>query len=240
MRLRNKVILTIIPLTLAFLLIANQIAYNYIVEKANAEDGVLAEEFAQRIDSGMTHMVYDLDVSCSEWGRSDSVWDYLQHGNRSFLDEHMNLNTLVSLNIDQVSIFDANGSLLDGIAIEIGDGSVGAVPGDLLQLISDDPTLVVHPNSTAYRSGLLTLGDDHMLFSSRPVIGVDAVAPVGAVLVGRYVDQAIIDELCDIYDIGSGGLAIAVPDHTGDGKMTITNLDETVYHWSRNLRGPCT
>jgi sensor domain CHASE-containing protein len=82
MKLRSKVLATLIPLTVLFVIITNLVGANMITSEAIKNDEMEANEAVKRIGVGLENMESILTIKCGDYSYWDDTWSYLQTSTR--------------------------------------------------------------------------------------------------------------------------------------------------------------
>ncbi len=215
MRLRTKTVITLIPLTLLFVFLTNSLGASIIVGQALDEDNSRSQAAAAEIDVGLQDKISQIDRLCSDWGVWDDAWYYVQYHNTTFSDQILAPDSLLTYDLDALLFLNVTGELVGGIALDKVNGTVTAMPTDLLAIIHNDTSLKLRSNITDHREGLLSLENGSAMFSSRPVVRTDLSGGVmGTIIMISYVDQATASSISRL-----NGASLSVGSDISDPQM---------------------
>ena len=215
MRLRTKTVITLIPLTLLFVLLTNSLGASIIVGQALDEDNSRAQAAAAEINIGLQDKISQIDRLCSDWGIWDDAWYYVQYHNSTFSDQVIYPDSLMAYNLSALLFLNVTGELVGGIALDKDNGTAIALPLDLLAIIHNDTSLKLRSSPTDHREGLLSLENGSAMFSSRPVTRTNMSGGVmGTIIMISYVDQSTASSISKL-----NGASLSVGSDINDPEM---------------------
>jgi len=74
MRLRTKVLMTLVPMTILYILVFYAVGVNMLNDQATMNDEAEGESAAQRIEVGLSNMEYILNIKCGDYSYWDDTW----------------------------------------------------------------------------------------------------------------------------------------------------------------------
>ena len=111
-----------------------------------------------------------------------------------------------------------------------------SIPPALIEQLATANSLVKHPGVDSQVTGILLLPEGPMLVASRPVLTSQYTGPVrGALIMGRYLDAALIDKLSALTQLGLDLKRSDDPQLPTDFQATVPTLTETAPTRTRPL-----
>jgi diguanylate cyclase (GGDEF)-like protein len=147
----------------------------------------------QRLLEAINNQLDNLNRISNDYSAWDDTYHFIQGQNDAFVAENLSLSTLNNLNIDGIWLFDQTQQLRSQISIDRHNNSAIAAASELLQYITS--TLASQPTHT-HQSGLLTINGRTLLLAINPITDSESLlAPLGALVMFKYLDQDVIDHL---------------------------------------------
>jgi sensor domain CHASE-containing protein/two-component sensor histidine kinase len=191
MKVRSRVILTLITITLIFVLIvalATQASlYPAVrnIEDREAKNAVL----------GVIRLIeYDLATlggTCEDWGKWDDTYFFMKGENEEYPVENLVNETFLSLRLDLMLYYDTNGTLFYGAGFDHSKQAGLSIPRDLSQIPAIPLPAPENPgDDVPPLSGVISTTEGPLLASIGPILRNDRTGPAaGYLLVGRYLDE---------------------------------------------------
>jgi diguanylate cyclase (GGDEF)-like protein/PAS domain S-box-containing protein len=134
---------------------------------------------------------------------SYSAWDdtvrFIETGNQGFVDSNLTDSFFTGFRANLAVIVKNDGTIVYGQGFDLEKSRVTAMPTGLLRYLTPDSPLVKHSGADGRVSGILMLAEGPMLIDSQPILTSQAEGPVlGAVLMGRWLDDAKVAELARV------------------------------------------
>lgn len=232
MKLRSKVLATLIPLTVLFVIITNLVGANMITSEAIKNDEMEANEAVKRIGVGLENMESILTIKCGDYSYWDDTWSYLQTLDPAFVESNLQAETFLAYDVDVLCLYNNVSALVYSIAVDSQNWTEIEVPAALLQAIEADEHLIYDLDEETDTSGILAYEGGSVLFSSCPVMRSDGSGPVmGTMIMAVFLDVETENYLTNTF--GNTLTIGEVPDSLGmssmeeGGGLSIENVNHT-------------
>ena len=200
MKLRTKVIITLIPITILFIVLSNFVGANMITSEAIENDELEAREAVKRIDVGLSNMENILNIKCGDYSYWDDTWSYLQTLDPSFVESNLQAETWLAYEVDVVLLYDNASTLAYSLAVDSLNWTETDVPDDLLRVIEADEHIIYDLEESVDISGILAYQGGSVLFSSCPVMRSDGSGPVmGTMIMALFLDSEVEASLTETF-----------------------------------------
>ena len=231
MSLRNKFILLLLSVFMAFFAIAyavqTLIIYPSFVDLERSEA-------AKDLDRTVQALSRELEViapSVGDWASWDDTYQFMLDHNQAYIDANLDAATLQGLNINLLAFYAEDGRRVWGMTYDLINKQsleIGEFSSDRLPPIHP---LLTHRNRGGGVAGIYRTSQGPMLVVTRPVLTSDGKGPPrGTAMMGRLVDDAAIRRLSDQARVqleverlaGDAAMPIAAP---GDGMIPHTPVE---------------
>src|SRR3972149_1994865 len=194
---RRLKLLVIIGISLSALIVTMLIASRLIlldsfleIEQSNMRQNV--EQVLNALNGEVKH----IDTINSDYSAWDDSYQFIQDGNRTYLNENLPDSVLSTLRLNVIIFIRNNGDIVykrwSGPNAEVS----GNVPESLIRHLSPESRLVKHSVTESTVQGILRLPEGLILVSSRPVLTNDHSGPIhGSLIMGRFLDSKEIELL---------------------------------------------
>ncbi len=148
----------------------------------------------QRAGNALSDELADLTQSVRDYGNYDRMYAYMVNHDPGFPEgEFGNLDTLRA---NFVGIFDLNGKMVFGKAVELPNFRPAAIPQELPNFFDGSGSLLRRPGVESALSGVLLLPEGPMLVAASPILTGERTGPVrGTLAMRRWLDQHEVDRL---------------------------------------------
>ncbi len=137
-----------------------------------------------------------LSTTNHDWSAWDDTCEFVQTRSRRYIESNLTDDSLANIGVDMMVFTDEGGDLVcakrAGAELLYEDG----VPAGLEAHLAPGSLLLTHTGPGSVHRGVLSLPSGPMFISARPIVPSSEEAPVmGTLLMGVYVDDAVIDEI---------------------------------------------
>ncbi len=238
MKLRTKVFITLVPITVLFVILFYSLGIAMLNNQAMANDRKEAGEAAKRIGVGINNMESILNIKCGAYSYWDDTWYFLQDRDEAFLENNLNAYTMSGYDVDAMMLFSNESALVYDMAVEwLDDTNVteGHVPDDLISVIEQDPVIIYALNESANTSGILSYSGGRVIFSSSPVMRSDGSGPaMGTMVMVMFLDQEVEASLSETF---GNPLTIEAFEGREQQNLSLVNLNATTMLATWSLQG---
>ncbi len=136
-----------------------------------------------------------LNSKASDWANWDDTYEFMEDGNSQHVESNLTDESFVDLGLNLMLFIRPSGQVLAGKSYDLASKKEIEVSSALKRHLSMDGLLRPADNGTR-RSGLLLLPEGPLAIVSRPILTSKGTGPSrGTLLMGRYVDAALVDHL---------------------------------------------
>ncbi len=137
-----------------------------------------------------------LGPSAADWANWDDTYNFVADGNEAYIEANLNAPALASLKVNFLGIYDLEGRLVWGLAVDPDSEAELARPAFLADRLPLGHPLRSDSAATEPVSGLLRTPAGPVLFVSHPILTSDGAGPArGNVIMGRLLDAAAITRI---------------------------------------------
>ena len=189
MTLRRKTLLVTVAvgfsLILAlYLLAASTMRSGYL----NLEETIVLEN-ASRLSVALENRLQSLENSCKDWSNWDATYDFVETRNQEYIDENLNLDTVLILDINLMFFLNSKGEVVQYLGADLQESELRQPPNSLLALIAENYPLLKNGEPKSSVSGVVGLPEAVLLLTANPILKSDLSGPPrGTLIMGRYLD----------------------------------------------------
>ena len=197
MRIRGKVLCAI-----GFALLATALANFFVLKTLVFPTFLELEQQAaarniQRIKEALNAEVEDVDKTLWDYSNWDDSYRYAKGGDKSYPSTNLAVETLQTLRLDVVEIYNIKKSQLFSAVFDRKSGKLRRADWTLSSLADGDALRSFADDSSRISGIMLTL-ELPVLVSSRPIVKTSQEGPaVGSFLFGRFVDDELLAGIRD-------------------------------------------
>jgi two-component system cell cycle sensor histidine kinase/response regulator CckA len=199
MRLRTKSAVLILSIAVVIVVLLEAFSSNIIMSGfADMERNSMLDNM-QRAGNAVSQDVSVLDAMARDYARSNDTYAYAVGTNPGYVDMIVEYDTLSTLSIDLMLLYDSTGQYMHGFAENIDTDLIEPVPAEILANITPSSPLLQHTSIDSRIAGVMALSNSFLEVSSRPILTDQGEGPIaGTLIFARYLDQAEITRLSTI------------------------------------------
>lgn len=199
--LRTKIFFTV------FVALVMLFAIQHVVLSGVMREGFLSVEnrevtmsVHQVADALKTEIGY-VDGRLGDWAAWDDTYAYIKDKNPAYEKSNLIPTTLDSMGLNMMVFIDGSGAVVAQLGFDTATKSAVPVPASLLPHVSKGSALLTKAIEDGV-SGILMLPEGPLLFAMHPILTSNREGPArGALLFGRYVDDALTARISEITHI---------------------------------------
>jgi len=198
MNLRQKTLL-LTALPLLGLVVLLYVSLSAILQRSYARlEAQAAQRNLQRVDEVLAGDLAQLHTLTEDWAAWDDAYAFIDDRNPAFITSNLRANAFASLELNYIVFVDMAGEMIYGAGYDRATEQPIPVPASLQQHLAADSPLLRFPHLAQHYVGLVPVGDRVLLVAIEPILRSDETGPAkGALLMGRYFDEAELAELAD-------------------------------------------
>lgn len=140
-----------------------------------------------------------LDATCHDWAAWDYMYDFAATRSADFVASNLVDTSFETLDLNVIVVLDASGGTLFAGAVDLDTGEAIDVPRDLMAHVAIGSPLFGEAVTGSGATGVLSLPPGPMLLSSRPILSTGDGGPSrGLLLMARFIDEQMTDEVCTV------------------------------------------
>lgn len=235
--LRTQVVILMLILLVGFVLLLYVLSQMILLDSFEQLEHELAEDDLQRLTNVLDNEFGSLRMMAGEWAAQDDTYVFLKDPDAkpAFVASNLLDNSFETLQLNLFLLIDNNGTLVYGKAYRL-DEHIGLELNDtqIEQYLTPD-TLRQYVNGPAGSSrsvsGLLISPRGPMMIAINPVVLSDGEGtPAGTLVMGRFLDQAVIARLASTIAADVALYHVADPDLPPDFQDARAQLAAGVPH----------
>ena len=182
----------------------------------------------ERFSSAILDNISNISSTVSDWAYWDDTVDFIEGSYPEYIDDNLSGTTLENLQLNFMLFINSSGEMHYGFAVDLQSGEDLPISDELLQYISDYPTLIFHPDAESISEGLILAGETPILVASRPILNSDQEDPPhGALIMGRFLDDQEIQFLSETVQVSANIFRLNQPPLPEDVQLASVNLSPT-------------
>jgi sensor domain CHASE-containing protein len=197
MSLQTKVLSLIAMVFIAFGALDFTVQRTFILPSFDALEREEAEKNLERALQALTREIDHLAISATDWATWDDTYQFVQDRNETYREANLNAEALGSLKVDMLYIYDTEGKAAWGLIYDADAEEALSIDPFSADLPADHP-LVALPEVDSEARGVLLTERGPLMLAAKPVTTSVRGGPVrGAVVLGRFLDEARIAALAE-------------------------------------------
>lgn len=155
------------------------------------------EKDVRRATSALRHATEKLDLLIADWATWDASYQFVQDRNNDYIQENLVDESLINTQINFIVYINEAGEVVYRKAFDINKGHQVGFPRSFALHLTDDSPLFDLPNAESSVSGILALPEGYLMVASHLITPSDRYSspPNGTLVIGRYIDDAVIQML---------------------------------------------
>lgn len=155
-----------------------------------------AAQNLSRVRSALNAELRALDIINREYSEWDQAYEFALGRRNSYVAENLDIAYWTNININAMMYFDLDGNMLWGTIVDMSIENELPIDEELLQPITAEHPLLHHRTKPGVTLGILQANTAPLLVSSHPILKSSAEGPpAGTLIVGRFLDPALIVDL---------------------------------------------
>jgi diguanylate cyclase (GGDEF)-like protein len=197
MKLKNKTLFTICVAWLLFLTLAYIGSNRFLIHSFLHLEKERANTDLDRIDHALDQANYSLDTFISDWAHWNELYLFMQGRNPSFLANNLTLTTFINARINLITIWDKNGQLVKGVAIDTENRKIDSFPPPGLNKYFYLGNIHISQQKPRQMTrGFILIKNAIMLIAMAPITdGKNIYTSEGMLIGGRYLNKEMLNML---------------------------------------------
>ena len=198
MKIRTKTFITVVLTILVLIWVLYATSTNIIRAGFSEIEDQTARANVDRATQGIWDQARNLGRSIRDWSYWDESYQFIQDNNPEFANKNLVDNVFTSLNINILIFIKPDGEILYSRAYDFQNKLSLPIPLDLEAHLKANQVLWRHTDPQKIYKGLILLpsNTNKLLLASSPILDSKGESPIaGTLIMGRYLNQPILDEL---------------------------------------------
>jgi methyl-accepting chemotaxis protein len=155
------------------------------------------QQNTQRAKNALFASLSALDTLNNNWAMWDDCYNYVLNPNQAFTDSNTGDSAFSSANLNIILITDSSGNIVYNKGFDLGQNQEVPIAENTLKTLTG--YIILHHNETTDSNvGIISLPENPLMISSRPVVHSDGSGPIaGTIVMGQYLDSKMIDSISD-------------------------------------------
>jgi signal transduction histidine kinase len=198
MRMRKKVIIIVAAMTVSIFLVLNGIASTVILRSFAALEEQRTNEDTKRTTAALSNEIADVSSKVTDWAFWDDTYVFVQSRNESYIGSNLDDAVFVNLRLSLMLFINKSGQIVYGKAFDLSNNTETTLPQGISDGMASESSLWNHTTTESKTEGILSLPQETLIFSSKPILTSGEEGPImGALIMGRYIDTTEIVYLSD-------------------------------------------
>ena len=198
MRMRKKVIIIVAAMTVSIFLVLNGIASTVILRSFAALEEQRTNEDTKRTTAALSNEIADVSSKVTDWAFWDDTYVFVQSRNESYIGSNLDDAVFANLRLSFMLFINKSGQIVYGKAFDLSNNTETTLPQGISDGMASESSLWNHTTTESKTEGILSLPQETLIFSSKPILTSGEEGPImGALIMGRYIDTTEIVYLSD-------------------------------------------
>jgi PAS domain S-box-containing protein len=193
--LRNKTVIIIGVIAVAIVVVLCGIAHPVFMNSFASVERKSTEDNARRVVNALSIQIESLDTLNHDWAAWDDTYEFVQDHNQDYIDSNPTDQAMINAGLNVMAIIDSLGQIVFIKALET-DTQTSVPVWQSVQNELANKVLVYHEDIEDSVTGIVLLPEGPLMLSSRPIVTSNDEGPiVGTMIMGRFLDSTIINNL---------------------------------------------
>jgi PAS domain S-box-containing protein len=201
MSVRLKTVMIIGVTTLALIGLLALASQSFLLGRFIRLEESAAQEDIGRVKDALDSEIATLNRPAEDIATWDKTYEYMAHPTSDFIRAEFGEGPTSTMAVQQYNVLlfvSPSGKIVTALGMDLATQAAAPVPESLESRVTPGSPLVRAAADHQGMEGILLLPEGPMLVAMRPILHTDRSGPSrGAVLVGRYLDQAQIRQLAE-------------------------------------------
>lgn len=195
MTLRRRTLFTIGITLIGLIAILYFLAQTILLDSFIQLERQSLEQDVRRVTSAVQDVITQLDHFNQDWAGWDDTYIFVQDQNEAYIHDNLSDQFYIKQQINLTLFVDTDGKVVYGKLFDLESERALPLLADAQSLLTSKEILNL-PELTSRVTGIITLPEGRLLFSSRPILTSEYQGPIqGTIIMGQFLDQTVIDHL---------------------------------------------
>jgi sensor domain CHASE-containing protein len=190
MRMRKKVLIIVAVLMITIFAILYSIVNLVFLQSFATLEEEETRKSVVRTTNVLSNEIADISSKVGDWAFWDDTYRFVQDGNQLYVDSNLVDSTFVNLRLNLMLFINTSGQIVYGKAFDLVNDTETPISQDIDEEVLSSSSLWSFSAEDSKMEGIVLLGQELLMFSSKPVLTSLEEGPiVGALIMGRYLDS---------------------------------------------------
>lgn len=201
MKIRVRILTTLIILFLIFMISFYFVSYKYLLGNIKENERENLKNKLHEIGMSLDIETDNLKTLTGDWAKWNDTYEFIEKRNKEYEDNNLDDNSLNNLKIDLFLLYDNNNNLVSSKIKEIGDSFI-KINDEQKKTLEKYLGALLNLKDKSYEvSGLIIFNGKPMLISSRAVTDSQNTMPKnGTLIMGRYIGPEMINRINKMFN----------------------------------------
>jgi signal transduction histidine kinase/CheY-like chemotaxis protein len=150
----------------------------------------------QRALDAYTDEIAKVDITTHDWAAWDDTYAFIEDGNENYIKTNLIDATAARLGLNLIVYVHNRDRVVFSTGFDAKTGKNTPLPESFQTHLSSSDILLQHADLHTGLTGVIMMPEGPLLVASRPILTSDGTGPSrGTLIMGRYLDSAVIDQL---------------------------------------------
>jgi PAS domain S-box-containing protein len=199
MSLQKKTLLIVGVTLLCLIALLYAVSYNLLLSSFAELEEQTTRRNVERVLSALADDLSNMDAILGDWAAWDDTYNFVGGTNEEYVANNLVDGTFINLRLSLMLFTDQSGAIVYGKAFDLRNEQGVPVPPSLLELLSQNASLLHHPTTASSITGLVLLPEGPLLIASQPIRTSADEGPIrGTLIMGRYLDAQEVERLAEL------------------------------------------
>jgi sensor domain CHASE-containing protein len=165
----------------------------------------------------LDYRIATLTSTANDWGHWDDTYNFVLGESDDYITNNLEASVIANLQLNMMLFYDASGQLYYAEGADIDSYEERDVSTALLEYLATQELLFSRPSHPVYLSGIIDTPEGPLLLATNPITpSIDDEAIVGTLIIARYLDASLIEELEETTSLSLDTWSLNVGDTASD------------------------
>ncbi len=202
MSVSTRIFFTVLCGFAAYALVVVLAQRTFVASSFEELEKIQARQDMGRVISALDNELHHLDTLTQDWAEWDDSYDFVRDRNQGYIDSNLIPETFRDTELNLIALYDNSGQVVWSRVYDPETDAFVQAPDFPEQGPCLHPEILAGPDDMDGVRGIFQTGRGALLLATWAVTtSLEDAPPVGTLVMGRYVDQALVDRMADQVDL---------------------------------------